>query len=57
MEYIKVADWISSAVALDASSITVELDSGEITFCLEDALTTWSELAPGEPFTIISINA
>lgn len=39
-----------------AESVTIELDPGEFRLPVEEAISTFEHLNPGEPFKIISIN-
>jgi hypothetical protein len=56
MNYAEALDWLDAAHTLQAKSITVEINEGTFTVPLEEAAEAWEELAPGEPFNIISIN-
>lgn len=56
MNYAEALAWLDAAQMLQANSITVEIDEGTFDFTLEEAAEAWENLAPGEPFNILSIN-
>ena len=56
MSYAEALAWLDAAQMLQANSITVEIDEGTFTVPVEEAAEAWENLAPGEPFNILSIN-
>lgn len=56
MSYAEALAWLDAAQMLQAESLTIEVNEGTFDFTLEEALEAWENLAPGEPFSIESIN-
>lgn len=54
--------YYETGVALDfaqkygATSVTIELDMGDVDFTPEEALAAFADLAPGEAFSLLNIS-
>lgn len=56
MTYTENHELLKLAERNHANSITLDLDEGELRLSVPEARTIWNDLAPGDPFTVISIN-
>lgn len=54
--YYQIGEAIRFAKDNNATSLTIETDSGEIDFTPEEALAEFDDLAPGEAFSVVSIS-
>ena len=55
MDYAKILRILRFAEAEGAATVTLDLDEGEVTVPLADALQGWADLSPGMPYDVVAI--
>lgn len=56
MTYAEIAELLTLAKISGATHVTLDLNEGVCTVPLAEALEGWEEIAPGDPFEIVSIH-
>lgn len=56
MEYATITTLLETAQKLNATHITLDLDAGHVKMPLHQAIAGYEELAPGMPYTVISMH-